>query len=250
MSALARVLALIAGSSALLVAGAAEAADPPLQTQLDVAARLLDQPVGRPWAIALTVGATVTAPEGAPTPPMTHAVLRFPHARLNADRFPSCSVATVQAKGPTACPRGSRVGSGSGVVDVRPLIPGPVHVVLTMFNAERAGAVRHLAILAQAQEVGVTLVLDAALRRTSGRYGYRLDFVIPPLHTLDNAPLAALQSFTITVRARRQGVSYVEAPRNCPAGGLPFAGAFDFSGAPSTSVAAAISCTLTAVSSA
>src|SRR3954468_24199255 len=146
MSALARVLAVLACVPALLFAGVSTAADTPLRTRLDVAARLLDQPVGRPWAIALTVGATVTTPDGSPTPPMTHAALRFPHARLNADRFPSCAVATVQAKGPTACPRGSRVGTGTGVVDVRPLIPGPVHFVLTMFNAERAGRVRHLAI--------------------------------------------------------------------------------------------------------
>src|SRR3954468_426247 len=146
MSALGRLLPVVVLASALLAAGATEAADVPIQTRLDVAARLLDQPVGRPWAIALTVGATVTTPDGSPTPPMTHAALRFPHARLNADRFPSCAVATVQAKGPTACPRGSRVGTGTGVVDVRPLIPGPVHFVLTMFNAERAGRVRHLAI--------------------------------------------------------------------------------------------------------
>ena len=243
MPASARLLAASILATGALSSGAHAA---PVGVTLDVGAQLLRQPPGRAWAIGLDVGAAFTAVDGGKPPALTRAVLRFPHATLNAGRFPTCSLTRLKAKGPDGCPAGSRIGTGTSVIDARPIVMDPLDATLTLFNGPRHGAARHLEMRAFVPSIGYTLDLDATLRRLSGRYGYALTLTIPPIQTLTGLPDVSIDSFAVTVRAVRGGISFVEAPRSCPAGGLPFAGTFDFAGGASVQAASAISCTLTA----
>jgi hypothetical protein len=91
------------------------------------------------------------------------------------------------------------------------------------------------------------MVLRGVLRKTTGRYGFDLDVAVPQIPTIPGSPDASVVSLNTLVQARRRGVSYLEAPRTCPAKGFPVAGTFDFADGSSTTSSARIPCTLVSV---
>jgi hypothetical protein len=240
---------------ALLIALTALAvvAPPALAAQtarLDVAATLLDQPAGRPWAIDLDVASTVTTPDGGPPSPLRSIDLRFPRATIHDDAFPSCDARALIERGAAACPRGARVGSGSAVADVRPLIATPIDASIVVYNGPRRAGGRVLVFDVRTRDVvNQQFVMQGLLKRASGRYGYRLTLTIPTINTIPGSPPAAISSFRVKVGARgTQRRSYLEAPRTCPRGGLPFAGQYGYADGSRSSAQAAIACTLSASS--
>lgn len=239
--------AILATSLAVLAAAPA-AAQAAQSARLDVAATLLNQPVGRPWAIDLGVSTTVSTPDGSPPSPLRSIDLSFPHATLNDGRFPTCTLKRLQVKGSRACPKASRIGTGTAIADVRPLLDIPVHAGITVYNGPRQGGARTLLFDSIAKEVQVRFILVGHLRHTGGRFGYRLTMQVPPLNTIPGAKPAAISRFDVTVGGRRHGRSFLEAPRSCPRGGLPFQGRFTFADGSKASAKAAISCTLRASS--
>jgi hypothetical protein len=54
--------------------------------------------------------------------------------RFHNEDFPSCDRAVLEAQGPTACPAGSQIGTGTGVADLRPGGPSSLAASLTLFN--------------------------------------------------------------------------------------------------------------------
>lgn len=236
------ILALTAALAGL--PSAAPAATGPMTSQLDVGAQLLRQPVGRPWSIALLLGAAFAMPDGSPVSPVKNMVIRFPHATVNDGRFPTCSAAHLTALGPNGCAAGSKIGTGTAVADARPLVPFAIPADLTIFNGPKVGKARHLSILVITRKLDITLVLDGVLRRARGRYGFALTLPVPRLPTLTGARDAGIASFQVRIKAFRHGISYIEAPRSCPSGGLPFDGLFSFADGTSAHQSSAISCTL------
>lgn len=91
-------------------------------------------------------------------------------------------------------------------------------------------------------------MLEGRLAPTRGRFGYRLTMGLPTINTIPGSAPAAIDHFDVTVGARRRGRSYLEAPRSCPRGGLPFAGRFGYADGTSSSAVATISCTPSASS--
>ena len=240
-----RTLLFLLLSVALLVPATASA----IQTsQLDVEATLINQPVGRAWAIDLGIKASFGTPDGGPPAPLKRMVIRFPHASLNDGRFPTCTAAVVERKGGARCPKGSQIGRGTAVADVRPLLTYPIDATIKVFNGPKRDGGRVLIFETSVTQVPVHLALVGMLKKASGRYGYVLTMDVPPLRTVPGANPAAIGRFDVTVGARRRGTSFLEAPRSCPRGGLPFSGDFTFTDGTRTQAAAAISCTLSASS--
>jgi hypothetical protein len=63
--------------------------------------------------------------------------LRAPKGlRFNHRAFPTCRIRVLDRRGPAGCPRASRIGSGTSIVDARPLLPDFVRVSrVLVFNA-------------------------------------------------------------------------------------------------------------------
>ena len=121
-----------AAVAALAVAAPAQAA----HTQnLVFSATLLDQPKGQPWAVNLNVNATLGTTDGGLAAPLHHVRFQFPAgARVNADKFPTCSPGSSFEK-TLSCPKGSVLGTGLAKVDARPLLSN-VDAKLKLFNGK------------------------------------------------------------------------------------------------------------------
>jgi hypothetical protein len=247
---LALASAVVASALGALLAGPAWASGP-IAPKLDVSATLLNQPPGRPWAIDLGVGLSMPTTDGSAPSPLSRAVFRFPHATINSDAFPSCTHDVLERKGPNACPRRSKVGKGTALVNLRPLVKNQLHATLDAFLGPGRGANRTFLFLARGIEVKAVFVLDGKLSRAGGRYGYKLDLSIPPLKTIPGAPDVSIDSFEITIgsQIRKDGrkVSLLEAPTKCPKAGLPFDSDLTFADGQHRTAAAMISCTLRSV---
>jgi hypothetical protein len=219
-------------------------------SELIVGAKLLDQPVGQPWAVELLLGAKLATVDGTESAPVKKMVFKFPNAQVNGNDFPTCTTAKLRAKGPGVCPKGSRIGGGVATVDARPLLQTPVKADIDLFNGPGNNSSRKIVLLARARQIEVTLVLEGTLKKTSGRFGYQLDLPVPDIPTVQGANPAAIADFEVRVnaRGRKKGrrTSFIEAPRAC-SNVLPFTAAFSYADGQSSTAASNISCTLMGV---
>jgi len=165
---------------------------------------------------------------------LTSATLLFPQgATLNSARFPSCSPAKLQAKGTTACPAGSKIGSGSangsgGNPGQAPIFSEDLSI--TAFNGPHGKSV--LLWLTGTAPAAINNVLVAKLTRIGGRYSYRLNLAVPVgLQSIAGVQVA-VRRFTTSVGATRtikgRRSPWLRAPV-CPIGAtLPLQGRFTF----------------------
>lgn len=216
---------------------------------LDMAATLLDQPAGQPWAVDLSLGAHFGTTDGSIPPILNSMSFKFPHAKVNGSQFPTCTLAKLKAKGPSGCPSGSRIGQGRAIVDAIGLKIG---ATIIAFNGPGTDSKRQEVIYAKADPgIDVTLYFAGTLKKIGGQYGYQLDVPVPPIQTIPGAPNASVDSFNVNVGARTKKhgkkISYIDAPTSCPKSGLPFAGSFAFADGSTSTSSATISCTLKAV---
>ena len=222
-------VAAAAAFAALAVAGPAQAE----HTQnLVFSATLLDQPKGQPWAVTLSVNATLGTTDGSLAAPLRHVRLQFPEgARLNADKFPTCAPKTFAAT--LNCPKGSRLGNGLAKVDARPLLNN-VDAQLKLYNGKGTANKRALYLTASTEDSGIeiNLLMPGTLTKIGGRYSYQFDLDIPEVVAVSGAPPVAISSFQVDVggRIKKKGkkLSYIDAPTKCPSGGWPFTGTFTF----------------------
>jgi hypothetical protein len=230
---------------ALLMAAPAHAAN---TESLITGVKLIKQPAGQPWWIGLSLGANIGTTDGSKPAPLSNLVFFFPHATVNTAAFPACSVAKLKAHGAAGCPRASRLGQGTSLIDASPLL-NPAHANITMFNGPRSHGNPTFLFMAQAKEVQVTLYLQGTLVRQHGRFGYKLTMPFPHIPTITGFPDASVSQFQVDVQAfgRKRGrkVSLLEAPTSCPSPGWLFEGDFSFYDGQSGSARTTIGCTLT-----
>lgn len=139
--------------------------------------------------------------------------------RIHPERAPACLVsAAIGDAGEDACPKGSRIGGGTGTVDVRPAIPTPLDAEIHVYNAmddtmpdgsPRDPAIPAVMLYAKTM-IGVSSVIPFDIDGNT----LRLDFA--PL------PEGQSQEFHIeTVKFAvplRKGKAYFTRPGRCPAG--------------------------------
>jgi hypothetical protein len=241
-------VAAAAAFAALAVAGPAQAE----HTQnLVFSATLLDQPKGQPWAVNLDVDATLGTTDGSLAAPLRHVRLQFPAgARLNADKFPTCTPKNFGAT--LNCPKGSRLGNGLAKVDARPLLNN-VDAQLKLYNGKGTAKKRTLYLTASTEDSGIeiNLLMPGTLTKIGGRYSYRFDLDIPEVVAVSGAPPVAISSFQVGVggRIKKKGkkLSYIDAPTRCPSGGWPFTGTFTFGDGTLPTLSSHLDCTLKTV---
>jgi hypothetical protein len=185
--------------------------------------------------LSLRTRFTITDP-AAPAPlQLTRTVLRFPKgAVVNGRNFPKCKIAELRARGPKACPRGSKLGSGTARGAAPPIVDN-VDAKVTLYNGAGGGG-NPSVIIYSIPDLGPIITLEGAIEKDrNGPYGYVLDVAVPPIKTLPNAPDASVTFFDVTTRdltVRRRGrtIHYIEGPVLCDGTFFLLDGAFSYQG--------------------
>ncbi|MGH2978524.1 MAG: hypothetical protein ACRDLQ_02660, partial [Solirubrobacterales bacterium] len=185
--------------------------------------------------ISLRTRFTITDP-AAPAPlQLARTTLRFPKgAKVNGRYFPKCKAAALRARGPRACPRGSKLGSGTARGAAPPIVDN-VNAKVTLYNGS-AGGRKPSVIIYSVPDLGPIITLEGVIepgRRT--RYGYVLDVAVPPIKTLPSAPDASVTFFDVTTRdltRRRRGrtIHYIDSPVLCNGTFFMLDGEFGYAG--------------------
>jgi hypothetical protein len=206
---------LTVGVGVLAVAGAAYAA-----VTVSFSAMLKPAKANKPAGLNVDIRSTDPAAEQPPI--MNRIVIKLPPGgKYGASKFKRCRLAVLQARGPSGCPSGSKIGTGSGVGMARPVVQDPVNGKLTIFNGERRGG-RDTVLVYVFPDLGPTFVSVGKVIRKGSTY--TLDFNIPPIKTLPSAPDASVVSVKtktpvkkVTKRSGKRKRRYylIVAPRRC-----------------------------------
>jgi hypothetical protein len=184
--------------------------------------------------LSLRTTINITDP-AAPAPlQLAHTLLRFPKGALvNARYFPKCKVTTLRQKGPRACPKGSKLGSGKARGAAPPILDS-VDAKVTLFNGDPVGRNPTL-IIYTIPDLGPVLVLPGTLKKgsASSDYGYLLDVDVPAIKTLPSAPDASVTFFDVTlqdrtVKRRGRTIHYIDSPVLCNGTFFLLDGAFTY----------------------
>jgi hypothetical protein len=161
-----------------------------------------------------------------------------------------CSPSVLHNAGPRACPADSKMGQGSGVIEV-PFGPGVVHerVALSIFAAPSSDGYIHLAIAAQGKYPVIAHIVLAGVLLPG-----RMKITVPPVPTLPGAPDASVVSMqaslggALTYYERVHGRIVAFRPRgiglpdSCPRGGWRIAASFTFAGRSTSRAATVVPC--------
>jgi len=177
--------------------------------------------------------------------------------RYNGNKFPTCTLAKLNSTGPSSCPKGSKVGTGSAVALVggSPGEPAPTTtetLKVTAYNGP--GGKTYLLYLDGDTPANIKQAIEGTLQTASGDFGYSLTVTIPanlqqPVPGLF-APLVDFQvktggtlTKTKTVTKRRRGkrvkvkvktkTNYIETI-GCTGGQWKFGQTFNFANATET----------------
>jgi hypothetical protein len=183
----------------------------------------------RPRAATFEITAAHRTTTGAKPSPERRALLHLQKGyKLNYSLFPKCDRTRLERRGPSACPRGSKVGTGSAMADATPVVSTPVRATITAFIGKR----KNTYLIYAVPELGLPVILEGTYRNVpSGPYGYSLDVSIPLVATLPGQPPATIVFFRIRTGARtiikrktkvggkevtrKATVSLFENPRSC-----------------------------------
>ena len=208
------LLASLAAVGALAIAGTAYAA-----VTVSFSASAKPARANKPTGLYVNIRSSDPA---APQPPiMNRIVIKLPGGKYNGSKFKRCKLATLQARGPRACPSGSKIGTGTGIGMAKPVVTDPVNAKLTIFNGDRSGG-RDRVLVYVFPDLGPTFISVGKVIKRGGKY--TLDFEIPAIKTLPSAPDASVASVKtktpikrVTKRSRGKRKKYylIVAPRTC-----------------------------------
>jgi hypothetical protein len=247
-------IALAAATATLIVAATAPAASAPGPTATLTSSVSPNHLVGRlspghGMPITLSYDARINHPAGS-TYQLQKVVVKFPAGvgKPNGNLFPSCSVAQLKAAHNrlSACPKGSKIGSGKATGTAVALNP-PVTSsgVLTLFNGPKGKSITFNVDITTPAFINDTF--SAPLKKLSGgKYGYVLTNVIPAdLQTILDGPIIVREikvksGLTRVVRGVKRG--YIEAYKCPKSHKAPIHSDFFFSQGATASADANISC--------
>jgi hypothetical protein len=227
------MLAVIAAMAiaGLCGAAAAQTASPVARFRGDVALTTYasDGSVRDPASFHVVVAFSTDPPE-AELFTIQKAVVFFPdRAGTNGRLFPSCDARRIERfhGNLRRCPRGSKIGEGT--VRARALQLGvTANARVTMFNSHRGRSITFN--FRTLNPAAINESIDAPLTKLHGRYGEKLELVVPrTLQEIVAGVFVGIERFDVTIDAsvRVRGVehSYLRA-RACPE--QPLHGVFDF----------------------
>jgi hypothetical protein len=173
----------------------------------------------------LTVVTATTPVAGEPPFATKQAVIHFDkNLVFGTTKFASCSKTVVQTN-PASCPAASKVGGGSAVA--RLSTGGQVAPTITAYNGPKSTNGPKIFLLVKEPTFNVNAVLDGTLKPDTGKYGRKLDVLIPA--NLQNVAgiIITLTQFTTRVGGTAKGTPYVGL-KGCTGGKLSFKGDFFF----------------------
>jgi hypothetical protein len=193
--------------------------------------------------ITLEINVTTSDPAVAQPPPLKQVVIRFNQGgQFN----------TLQSQGPKACPKGSKVGSGSALASAKPIID-QVNAKTTIYNGAPKNGVPTV-LLYNVPDISSPITVQGTVQKKApvscangaGKCDYVLTFDVPQIPTLPNAPPASVLSVkTKTIQAfvkkkkrgKRVKIPYIGAPKKCKGKWVADATFKFYDGQSSTSVA-------------
>lgn len=186
--------------------------------------------------ITLQIDVTTADPSVPQPPPLKQVVIRFNKGGVfNGKLFPKCKFAKLQARGKKACPKGSKVGTGTAQASAKPIID-LVNAKVTIFNGELRGGVPTV-LLYNEPDISSPITVFGTVKKKStascangaGQCDYALTFDVPEIPTLPNAPPASVLSVktkTLNVFVKKKKrvhgkrkivkIPYIGAPKGCP----------------------------------
>ena len=133
------------------------------------------------------------------------------HVKLNGRGFRFCTAAKLNAQGKTACPAGSKAGSGTANAVVGPG-RAPIKFTVDAYVGSRTSIIFYV------QQVGGTVrkALTGKVSRTSGKYGSKIVIRIDE-DLQQPAPnvFSSLVDLNATIKAKRGG-RYLVSSTGCP----------------------------------
>jgi hypothetical protein len=156
----------------------------------------------------------------------------FPKGSLyNGAKYASCSYKRLNAVGPAGCPRAAIMGSGTGNAYADTVI---THPQITVVNG---GATRVFFYTILNNPARVQTPVIGTVKRTSGKYAYRLHVTVPPeLQVVAGVPIE------LTFLKVNAGKKTWLATTGCPGGRWPFSVTTKYSTGGSASFTDAIRC--------
>ncbi|HYF24474.1 MAG TPA: hypothetical protein VD931_01905 [Baekduia sp.] len=178
----------------------------------------------KPRNVTMTVTLTTPAPPAGKQFATDEAKISLPRGmRFNGSKFASCTAARLQDMGPSGCPAGSKVGSGSADAYA---LDGRIRQTLTVTAFNAAKGRKLLLLVRGTSPVQINSVIEATLKpTTSASYGYILDVKLPAnLKSIAGAQ-PTLTKFVTRIRATKlvsgRKLGYVQST-SCPRGGWKF----------------------------
>jgi hypothetical protein len=149
--------------------------------------------------IRLTINVAFSDPAAPQPPPLRKVTIRFNEGgTYNGKLFPKCKASALEAKGPSACPKGSKIGKGSATASAQPVIP-LVNATIQLFNGELKGGVPTVLIYAVPDISSPITIQGTVTKKAStscaggtGKCDYVLDFPVPDIPTLPGQPNASV----------------------------------------------------------
>jgi len=201
----------------------------------------------KPKGQTLNYHVTIGTDDGTSPPTTATTTVSFGKGiRFNAGKFPTCTLSTLNSKGPSGCSKGSKVGTGSAtaLVGGSPGEPAPSTsetLKVTAFNGP--GGKSYLLYLDGDSPATIKQAIEGKLGTATGDYGYKLDVTIPanlqqPVPGLF-APLVDFKVNTGGTYTKKKGTkktkyNYIETTA-CTGGKWPFNAELTFANDPSTS---------------
>jgi hypothetical protein len=185
----------------------------------------------QPLTLEINLAFSDVAPQ---PPPLRRIVLRFNRGGIfNGRLFPKCDFSSLATRGPSACPRGSKVGSGTATASALPVI-SRISAAITLFNGEPKRGVPTVLIYS-VPDISSPITLQGTVERKppspcgdGGQCEYTMSIDVPPIPTLPGQPNASVLTVKTKtanvfvkkkrkVRGRRRTVKipYIGAPRAC-----------------------------------
>jgi hypothetical protein len=140
-------------------------------------------------------------------------LVKFPKGSLwQGGKYPTCSKATLNSKGPKGCPAASIIGSGSGIAYADVTITKPKIIVVN-------GGAKTIYFYTELNNPGrVYEPVPGTISPASGAYAYTLTTTVPNnLRIVAGTPIE-LTNLTVTV-----GHGAILATTACPGGKWPYA---------------------------
>jgi len=144
--------------------------------------------------------------------------------KLHPQGFTTCSLSTLEAKGPEGCPKKSQASAKgiAGVVDVIGGEPIKENATLQAFFAPNGV----LAFYANAASpISAQIIVPGRFMTAAPPFGPELVTEVPIVESVPGAPAVSTTSINIKVGSayRKHGktISYITLPSKCPKGGFP-----------------------------